>query len=47
MRKEMEKELISLKDRNRELFATSQSLEDELDKTVKRHDEINEEKKEF
>jgi prefoldin subunit 5 len=43
MRKEMEKELTALKSKNRELFASSQGLEDELDKAVRRVDEVKDE----
>ena len=43
MRKEMETELIILKEKNKELFESSQSLVDELDKSLRMRDEIKEE----
>lgn len=43
MRKQMEKELSSLKQRNTELFESSKRIEQELDHAMKRIDEQKEE----
>jgi len=42
MRKEMEKELKLLKEKNKELFDSSQALERALDQAIKDNSELNE-----